>query len=306
MPLLEKIKNSFSKNKSRAGQSRPAAKGNKSLLVSAVAIVLSILIMVLLFNYEGIQARYGKAYTAIASEQQLVSQQIATFALEASIGNSTAFIQLKRYQARFVNSLKRLRDGDAEQKLPAIPVDLQADLAAVDEVWSEYSDNITIILEARESIETVSEFVTLINESIPELLVLSDDVVKILVKTKAERREIATAARQLALIQSVQNSLGQIMTGGDVVMAAADQFGRETALIEIMLIAMLEGNQSLGITQLTGDEVVSKLLQFADLFSVVKKNVNQILENSPQLFEVRDAASEIQLISPRMLTASRD
>jgi twitching motility protein PilJ len=73
-----------------------------------------------------------------------------------------------------------------------------------------------------------------------------------------------------------------------------------------MLIAMLEGNKSLGISQLSGDEVVGKLLQFADLFSVVKKNVNQILENSPQLFEVRDAASEIQAVSPRVLSASRD
>ena len=306
MPLLEKMKTSFGKNKAQGRQKKLVVKGNKSLLISATGIVLSIIVMVSLFQYESSQSRNGKAYAAIINEQQLVSQQIATFALEASIGKSTAFVQLKRYQARFVNTLNRLRAGDSEQKLPAIPSELQADLEAVDEVWLEYDENVTIVLEARESIETVSEYVTLINESIPELLVLSDDVVKILVKTKAGRRDIATASRQLALIQSVQNSLNQIMSGGDVVMAAADQFGRETALIEIMLIAMLEGNKSLGITQLTGDEVVSKLLQFADLFSVVKKNVNQILENSPQLFEVRDAASEIQTISPRLLAASRD
>ncbi len=306
MPLLENIKNSFSSKKPQHSQRKLAPRGNKFLLISAAGIVLSILVMVLLFNYENTQARYGNEYAAIVNEQQLVSQQIATFALESSIGNSAAFVQLKRYQARFVNTLNRLRAGDSEQKLPAIPLELQSDLENVDAAWKSYDQSITVILEARESIETVSEYVTLINESIPELLVLSDDVVKILVKTKAERKDIATASRQLALIQSVQNSLNQIMSGGDVVMAAADQFGRETALIEIMLIAMLEGNTSLGINQLTGDEVVSKLLQFADLFSVVKKNVNQILENSPQLFEVRDAASEIQSISPRVLAASRD
>lgn len=306
MPLFDKIKNNFSRNKSGSRQSRLAVKGNKTLLFSGIGIVLAILVMVVLFGYENTQARYGKAYAAIASEQQLVSQQIATFALESSIGNSAAFVQLKRFQARFSNTLDRLRTGDPEQQLPAIPDELTVDLDAVDEVWNEYQENIEIVLESRESIETVSEYVTLINESIPELLVLSDEVVKILVKTKANRRDIATASRQLVLIQSVQNSLNQVMSGGDIVMAAADQFGRETALIEIMLIAMLEGNKSLGINQLTGDEVVSKLLQFADLFSVVKKNVNQILENSPQLFEVRDAAGEIQAISPRILAATRD
>ncbi len=306
MPLFDKIKNSFSSKSSRSGSAKPAVKGNTFLLVSAAGIVLSILVMVLLFNYENTQAGYGQSYAAIINEQQVVSQQIATFALESSIGNSAAFVQLKRYQARFVSMLNRLHAGDSEQQLPPVPLELQTDLENVDAVWGDYNESITIILETRESIETVSEYVTLINESIPELLVLSDDVVKILVKTKAAHADIATASRQLALIQSVQNSLNQIMSGGDVVMAAADQFGREAALIEIMLIAMLEGNSSLGINQLTGDETVGKLLQFADLFSVVKKNVNQILENSPQLFEVRNAASDIQEISPKMLSASRD
>lgn len=306
MPLLNKMKNIFSGSKSASRAGKAGAKSNWSLLFYAAGIVLSILAMVLLFNYETIQARHGKSYASIANEQQVVSQQIATFALEASIGNSVAFVQLKRYQARFVSTLNRLKAGDIEKGLPPIPAELQVDLENVESAWVEYELSIQTILDANESIETVSEYVTLINESIPELLVLSDDVVKILVKNKAARSDIATASKQLALIQSVQNSLNQIKRGGDVVMAAADQFGRETALIERILIAMLEGNKEMGINQFTGDEAVSKLLQFADLFSVVKKNVNQILENSPQLFEVRNAASEIQVISPKILTASKD
>ena len=305
MPLLEKIKNIFTKNKSGSGRAKPTTKGSILVVLIAAAIVLSILVMVLLFNYGNTQARYSKAYSGIVNEQQVVSQQIATFGLDASIGNSAAFVKLKRYQARFINTLGLLKSGDKAQQLPPMPAELQAELGNVASAWEDYNESISIILDARESIETVSEYVRLINESIPELLVLSDDVVKLLVTSKAARTDIATASRQLALIQSVQNSLNQIMSGGDQVMAAADQFGRETALIERILIAMLEGSKSLGVNQLTGDEVVSKLLQLADLFSVVKKNVNQILENSPQLFEVRDAASDIQGISPRVLEASR-
>jgi len=173
-------------------------------------------------------------------------------------------------------------------------------------LWLEYDESITIVLNTRESIETVSEHVTLINESIPELLFLSEDVVAVLIKQKAPRNNIAVASRQLALLQSVQNSLNQIVLGGDAVMAAADRFGRETSLIERTLIAMLEGNKELGISQFNGDEVVGKLLKLADLFSVVKKNVNQILENSPQLFEVRDAATDIQSSSSKILAAAEE
>lgn len=306
MPLLEKFKKIVPTRKTKVAASGAAASSNRAIVFYAIAIVLSILVMVLLFNYETIQSRYGKVYSSISKEQQVVSQQIATYALESSIGNSAAFVQLKRFQARFVKTLNQLKAGDPEQDLPPLPFELQADLENVEKAWASYESNINTILNARESIETVSEFVTLINESIPELLVLSDDVVKILVRNKAAPSDIATASRQLALIQSVQNSLNQILSGGDVVMQAADQFGRETALIERILIAMLEGNKELGVNRFTGDELVSKLLQLADLFSVVKKNVNQILENSPQLFEVRDASSEIQIISPRILGASRD
>jgi twitching motility protein PilJ len=299
MPLFNNL---FSGTRSAGG----SGKIGKVFLLYVIGIVAAIVVMFAIFSYESVQARHGQSYIDIANEQQVVSQQIATFALEASIGDSTAFVQLKRFQSRFVATLDQLTDGDAALDIPPLPVELGTDLQAVASAWGDYNRNINTITNARESIETVSEYVTLINESIPELLVLSDDVVKLLVKNKAERSDIATASRQLALIQSVQNSLNQIMSGGDVVMAAADQFGRETALIERVLIAMLEGNPELGINQLTGDDVVSKMLQLADLFSVVKKNVNQILENSPQLFEVRDAANEIQIISPRILTASRD
>jgi twitching motility protein PilJ len=304
--LLDKFKNILSGGASSGRPGSSAAKTSKLVMVYAIGIVVAIGIMFSLFSYESIQVRYGKLYSGIANEQQVESQQIATYALEASMGDSAAFVQLKRFQSRFINTLNLLKEGDATQGLPPLPSDLQGELSNIESVWSEYNQSISTILNARNSIETVSEYVTLINESIPELLILSDDVVKILVRNNAPRTDIATASRQLALIQSVQNSLNQIMSGGDVVMAAADQFGRETALIERVLIAMLEGNKEIGINQLTGDEVVGKMLQLADLFSVVKKNVNQILELSPQLFEVRDAASEIQSISPRILGASRD
>ena len=306
MSLTDSFKSIFSKNKSPSRAARKSSGSGKLMWIYSIGIIISILAMVGMFNYDATQTIYGKVYSSLANEQQVVSQQIATYALEAATGKAAAFVQLRRYQARFINTLNRLENGDVEQGYPAIPQEMQVDLDNIKSNWEQYNLSIKTILDAREPIETVSEYVTLINESIPELLVLSDDVVKVLVKSKVARSDIAAAARQLALIQGVQNSLNLIMSGGDEVMAAADQFGRQTALIERILIAMLEGSPALGVNQLTGDEVVSKLLQLADLFSVVKKNVNQILEKSPQLFEVRDAASVIQTISPKILAASSD
>ena len=167
------MKNIFSRSNASAKTSRTASKGGKLLWVYSTGIILSILAMVGMFNYDATQTIYGKVYASIANEQQVISQQIATYALEASTGKAAAFVQLRRYQSRFVNTLKLLRNGDSEQGFPALPLDMHVDLDNINSNWEQYNLSINTILEAREPIETVSQYVTLINESIPELLVLS-------------------------------------------------------------------------------------------------------------------------------------
>ena len=300
MAFLDRFKKSNSGGLGTGGGSSIIS--SRALAFFAAGILLSIVAMLLLFNVANKDERDSKAYSSILNEQKVLSQQIANHALEASLGNADAFVKLKRVRARFLRLLDQLKNGNPEINLPPLSEeDLSEPLGKVEKSWQAVDENVRVILDARESIETVRDYVQVVNESLPELLVLSDDVVKILIRNKAPRKDIALASRQLALIQSVQNSLNQITTGGEQVMAAADQFGRETALIERILIAMLEGSKELGISQFTGEELVDKLLQLADLFSVVKKNVNHILENSPQLFEVREAADQVQRATPKLL-----
>lgn len=310
MSFLKKIKLPFASKSGKKIKTRNKVIGTKTqsrrMWLVVGVFLMSVMALIAIFTYEAILSEDGRQYAEIVGQQQVISQQIATYALGASTGKSASFIQLNRYKNRFETTLAQLKEGDKTLNLPPLPASLSTELEAVDDFWVNYELNILTVLESRESIETVTRYVLLIEESIPELLALSDDIVNLMVKSEAGRNEIAVAARQLALIQSVQNNLNQIMGGGDAVMAAADSFASETALIEKLLIAMLEGSKELGVKQFTGDDVVSRLLQVADLFSVVKKNVNQILENSPQLFEVRDASSDIQDISSKLLGSSLD
>ncbi len=298
MAFLDGLKPRFSGGRRKAGAQSIIS--SQMVGLYAFGILLSIVAMAWLFNHASEHELNSKAYASLLNEQKVLSQQINNYSLEASLGDADAFVKLKRVRARFIGHLDKLKKGDAATDLPPLPDELRPSLQPVEKSWSAVDENTRVILDARESIETVRDYVQAINESLPELLVLSDDVVKILIKNKAPRKNIALASRQLALIQGVQNSLNQIASGGEQVMAAADQFGRETALIERILIAMLEGSKEMGISQFTGDELVDKLLQLADLFSVVKKNVNNILENSPVLFEVRDAADQVQALTPKL------
>jgi twitching motility protein PilJ len=308
MAVLDKIKNLLPGRKSGPAVSAGPTVisfNNKSVLVG-VLLVISVLAMVALFGFESLQTSKNKLYTKIAAEQQIISQQIAVNALEASAGQDKAFDRLAENQNRYLATLDKYNNGDAAQDLPALPDNFSIEFSNLKAFWSDYDKDIATVVAAKNSIATVSDYVTQINESLPELMSLSDRVVTELVKAGAPRKNIALAARQVILLRGIEHSLNQILNDGDVVMAAADRFAIDSNQVETQLLAMLEGNGSLGVTKFTGETVVGNLLQFADLYSVVRKNVREILDNSAQIFKVHQAALKIDELSPMVLSASGD
>jgi len=308
MAALDKFRNLFGGRSATAGVSGVHAGRavNRKPAIVGVLMIISVLAMVVMLSVESSLARKNKIYTTIASEQQVISQQIAVNALAAATGQAKAFDRLAANQNRFISNLGKYNNGDASRNLPPLPGKFGIEYSNLKASWSEYDKNIATVVAAKISIATVSDYVTQINESLPELMSLSDAVVVELVSSKAPRASIAVAARQLILILSIEHSLNQILNEGEVVMAAADRFAKDAAQVERLLLAMIEGNPELGISKFTGETVVGSLLQFADLYSVVRKNVQEILDNSSQIFKVHEAALKIQSISPQLLAATAE
>jgi len=147
----------------------------------------------------------------------------------------------------------------------------------------------------------VSEFVLVIQEFIPQLLSFSEEVVDLLVERKAKPHQIFMASRQLMLTQRIENNMNRVLLGGDSAASAADRFGRDAARFGAVLEAMLKGSRALRIKQ-TKDEVVRvKLREVAMLFSSVSDHVEAILELSPDLFDVKNSANEIETLGVQLL-----
>ena len=306
MAFVDKFKNLLG---GRSAAVKPAASKsrsgvNRKTMAVGGLLLVSLLAMGIIFFYQGEQARRHKAYIAIASDLQVISQQIAVNALEAASGQSRAFDRLAENQNRFLAGLNKYNRGDAAQNLPQLPQQFAGQFANLKAAWNSYDRDIATVVAAKSSIGTVSDYVTQINESLPELLTLSENTVDGLVKFQAPRNNIAVAARQVVLIRSIENSLNQILNNGEMVMAAADDFAADSAQVETQLLAMLEGNAELGVTKFSNTAVVGNLLQFADLYSVVRKNVREILDNSAQIFKVHEAAIRINELGPEVLAAA--
>jgi twitching motility protein PilJ len=271
-----------------------------------IGILLSIFIILMLGSlvYVGDKRATLQRHVELSASQLLLSQQMATFSLSASSGNENAFDRLQQSRTRFDEILNTYRSGDAITA--PLAKKLQIELATVESDWGSYRNNIDIILNGRKAITEVRELYQVIDSFIPQMLTYSDEVVGVLIKKDSSPRQIYLATRQMMLSQRIKNNLNQVLAGGEAAAAAADRFGRDAALFGRVLEGLLKGSDALNIEKVTDKEAVSKLREVAMLISAVSDNIAGILELSPELFEVKDAAGLVSGDSGKLLSSLED
>ncbi len=274
---------------------------SRPLALLGVLLFISIFVMLGSLLYVGTKRADLQRHVELASEQLLLSQRMTTLALGASSGKEEDFGELLDARYRFDEILEIYRSGDPLTGVPRLGASLATPLENVGDSWAGFSTNISIILKGKKPISEVRELYTVIDSFIPQLLTFSDEVVGVLMKKNASARQIYLASRQMMLSQRIKNNLNQVLAGGEQAAAAADRFGRDAALFGRVLEGLLKGSKELRIDKVTDKEAVAKLREVAMLISAVSDNIAGILELSPELFEVKDAASQITNESSSLL-----
>ena len=262
-----------------------------SLLVLGILLALSIFLMLGSLVYVADKRSDLQKHSELSAEQLLLSQRMATFSLGASSGSEEDFNSLQESRIRFDEIQTTFHDGGPEA--PALVAELTPSLSNVGESWRIYKKDIEIILSGKQPISEVRELYQVIDSFIPQMLTYSDEVVGVLMKKNASQRQIYLASRQMMLSQRIKNNLNQVLAGGETAAASADRFGRDAALFGRVLEGLLKGSESLGIEKVVDKEAIAKLREVAMLISAVSDNIAGILELSPELFEVKDAASRV-------------
>jgi twitching motility protein PilJ len=268
-----------------------------------IGVLLSVFIILMLGSlvYVGDKRAALQRHVELSADELLLSQQMATFSLGASSGSETAFDRLHISRIKFDAILTAYRDGDiGTEKLSE---ELISELDVVESNWINYRNNIDVIINGRQSITEVKELYEVIDSFIPQMLTYSDEVVGVLIRKNASPRQIYLATRQMMLSQRIKNNLNQVLAGGEEAAAAADRFGRDAALFGRVLEGLLKGSKGLRIDEVTDAEAVGKLREVAMLISAVSDNIAAILELSPELFEVKDAAGLVGADSEILLAS---
>ncbi|WP_419833030.1 methyl-accepting chemotaxis protein [Endozoicomonas atrinae] len=255
------------------------------------------------FIYNDQQSQLLHTHETNAGELRVLSQQIAKNASEAASGKEEAFPLLKEATSMFGQYIGELNRA----KLSALPfIDTSNSAAAqqieaLDSAWSEMKVEADSILSAQDTVLSLHDVATTLSETIPQLQVEYDEVVEILLENNAPSDQIAMAQRQPWLAERIIRSVAKVLEGGEDSIMAADSFGRDAKLFGRVLDGMLEGNIAMRISQVTDNEAIDRLMEISDLFEFVDGSVDEILETSPELFQVRAASDTIFTDSQQLL-----
>lgn len=276
---------------------------SRAILASITLLVLSLLTLTGAFVYISQQNTLDQMHITDAGELRVLSQRIATTASEASAGKEEAFDLLLEARNEFDQRFNSLKNS----KMSILPALSPGDGAALSQIqtldaaWSELKVEADNILAAEDTVITLHEVANTLGDTIPQLQVEYDEVVEILLENGAPNDQIALAQRQPWLAERIVRSVAKVLEGGEDSIMAADSFGRDTKLFGRVLNGMLEGNLAMRISQVTDEEAVDRLVEISDLFGFVEGSVDEILETSPELFQVRAASDQIFTDSQQLL-----
>ena len=277
-----------------------------STLVPVYIIGLVVMMGLMLVNFFLVAEHSGKSakYITKATELKVLSQRIAKNALEAASGNADAFAFLEQARVEFGLAWDQIKSGDANEGFSANSIFVSTgslEVAAVDKVWKSVSKNADVILQGQQTVVNLHDVAKALGNTIPVLQEEYDLVVETLLENRASARQVSVAQRQSLLAERIVRSVNKVLEGGEDAVVAADSFGQDTQTFGRVLTGMLEGDSALNISRVRDSDSIDSLNEIADLFGDVNDSVGEILESSPELFQVRRAADDIFIDSQTLL-----
>jgi len=261
------------------------------MLIVIILLVGSLLGMGWFFLRSNQLASADQVYISRLGEQKVLSQELAKLASQAARGRLDAFPELQVARDKFQQILNY--QMQATRAIPAVQ--------SLNKKWEVYRKNVDTILQRREVVTSMRSYINGINEQIPTLLAVSDEVVATMTETGAPADQVYIATRQLMLTQRISSNVSRVLEGGEGAVTAADRFGRDAALFGSVIHSMLNGNPAKRIQKILNPGAREKLSEVQKQFNQIRNQVGAILDRSPEMFQVSGAAEEVLASSTGIL-----
>lgn len=275
-----------------------------NLSMIAGVFVIVIIAMMVMFSYTDLRYQRNNQLYKDIHQQQMIAGQLGMDIEDIANNRLKPGIDaLRTHTSRFEQLLREIRTGVTGKGISS-RTGLTPALQTVDVVWQDYRADISIILNGEHSLSKLTGLLVNISLSIPEIVSLSEEVARDLVKNGANARDIYNATRQLVLIQRIEKGVNDIsrsgMIGDETRSRIYSSIGRDSAIFEQTLQAMLGSGQ----LKVSDDAIRDKLSGILLIYHRVSDSITGILNLEPELARLNFAVRDSIRIKPSFMQAT--
>nr|WP_232309594.1 methyl-accepting chemotaxis protein [Luteibacter yeojuensis] len=246
---------------------------------------------------------------ALTTQVQVLSQQTAKYALEASDGNRDSFVELGVTRNTIDSAVQRLVAGDDKTGMPAyakLAGETGRKIGALADAWHQLDADIGKILGNKELVLSSGERADLVGKQLPLLNARTDEVLNIVQQKNASVEQTFTLARWMLMSDRMIRRVQEILQGGDAAQSAADGLSRDAQLYGSVLKGLIEGNPDGGVRAISDANAHKILLDMQTSWGDLVDPVAQLVTASPNLQDVKRAGNQASLDSQTVLLRANE
>ncbi|TCV94205.1 twitching motility protein PilJ [Luteibacter rhizovicinus] len=247
---------------------------------------------------------------ALTTQIQVLSQQVAKYALEASDGNRDSYRELAATRNTIDSAVSRLNKGDVKTGMPAYAdnnvTQAGRSVGALANAWNQLDADIGKILGNKDLVLSSGERADLFAKQMPLLNARADEVLNIVQQKNASVEQTFAIARWMLMSDRMIRRVQEILQGGDAAQPAADGLSRDAQLYGSVLKGLVDGNPEGGVRAI-GDANARKILEgMQTSWSDLTDPVTQLVSASPNLQDVKRAGNQASLDSQSVLLRANE
>ncbi|TQV65207.1 MAG: methyl-accepting chemotaxis protein [Halothiobacillaceae bacterium] len=291
-------------------QTKRGDAGNRGMgrfIVPLIALSALLLVTTVgIFTYVGYVDHNRLQWRLTASQVERFTPDIIGDGLRAVTGQADAASQLQVKVMVFDSLLAKLDKGDPAVRMPPVKGAMRTKLDAVTFNWNQIKPGLEKIVATGDVYATVKGASDVIVREVPEIIALSDEVVQSIVRAGVSPSQTYLAQRQQFLVLRMKTAASELLRGEENASVALEKFGRDAALFERVLEAMLSGRGDAEMQRVDDPAAREKLRQVAVKYGAMRESIDAIMQGGPQILEATRVFEQVDMTSTGLVAAAGD
>jgi len=248
--------------------------------------------------------------SALTTQIQVLSQQTAKYALEASDGNVESYKELESTRNAIDASVQKLAKGDPKGGMEAYgdnnTTPAGRSVTALSKAWGQLDGDIRKILSNKAVVLDSAQRAGKLSQQMPLLNSSMDQVTNILQQRNGSAEQMLGSSRQMLLADRMTRRVQEVLQGGDTSLAAADGLARDAQLYGTVLKGLTDGNADAGIKAM-GDANARKILtDMQGNWDALADPIAKVVAAASAIADVKHAGNQASLDSQNVLLRANE